>query len=894
MAWYHRVLNIVRPERLSRDLDREIEFHLAERTDELIAAGMAPEAAAREAKRRFGNRMLQKDRTRDVDIVVWLESLVADVRYALRGLRRSPAFTVVAVLSLALGIGANTAIFSLTNALLLRSLPVRDPGSLMQITFGEENSQTFTNPQWEEIRDRQEVFSGAFAYTQRSLDLTTGGLARRAAGAMVSGDFFRTLGVMPAAGRLLDRSDDVAGCPPVAVVSDGFARRELGGAGAVGRTLSLDGHSFPVVGVIEPEFTGASVGSRVDVYVPLCTVPLLDDDPEILQARSVWYLSLIGRLKDGVTPDQARAQLGAVAPAVFRATVPSHWGKDGQARYLQRTLDARTASTGLSDVRDRYGRALTILMGVVALVLLIACANIANLLLARAAARREESAIRQALGAGRARLVRQLLTETVVLSLLGAVLGALFAGWASRLLVSFLSTGERPVWLDLSPDGRVLAFTLAVAVVTGVLFGLAPAWLAARSDPLTTTRAGGRPGQAQGRAHARHRAGKALVLGQVAVSLVLVTAAGLLVGSFRTLSTLDPGFRRDGVLLVNADFTNTGFDDERRAVARDEMLAELRSLPEVESASVSMITPVSGVMWNEDVEADGFTPKDRDDSLAYFNTVSDGFFETLGTQLLTGRDLARTDDEGAPRVAVVNQLFVDRFLGDDNPLGKTFNTRFGDTTSEPVEVVGVVGDAKYMSLTEDPPPTVYLPFGQGDVFGTRRTYALRTSAPPAALVGAVKDSAARVSAGITVEIKPLSDQLSASLTRSRLLATLSGFFGGLALLLAVIGLYGTLSYAVTRRRGEIGVRMALGATAREVIRMVFTEAGLLILGGIALGAVLALAATHLLATFLYGVEATDPLTLAVAAGLLALTALAAALLPAVRAATVEPVDVLRE
>ena len=437
----------------------------------------------------------------------------------------------------------------------------------------------------------------------------------------------------------------------------------------------------------------------------------------------------------------------------------------------------------------------------------------------------------------------------------------------------------------------MLAFTLAVALVTGLLFGLAPAWLAARANPLATTR-GGNAGTVRGAA--RHRTGKALVLGQVALSLVLVVAAGLLVGSFRTLSTLDPGFRRDGVLVVNADFGNTGFETERRAVARREMLERLRSLPGVEAASVSMITPVSGIMWNDLLVVPGFTPKDRDDALAYFNTVGDGYFETLGTPLLAGRDLAATDDAGAPRVAVVNQAVVAKFFGGESPLGKTFSTRVGDSTSDPVEVVGVVGNAKYTSLTEEPPPTVYLPFGQGDEFSPRFSFSLRSTAPPAALLPAVKEAAKQISPEISLDVTTLSDQLAASLTRSRLLATLSGFFGGLALLLAVIGLYGTLSYAVTRRRGEIGVRMALGATAREVIRMVFTEAGLLILGGIALGAVLALAATRLIATFLYGVEATDPLTLALAAGILAVTALAAALLPAARAATVEPVDVLRE
>jgi predicted permease len=891
MAWYHRVWNVLRPERLSRNLDREMEFHLAERTDDLIAAGMAPEEAAREAERRFGNRMLQKDRTRDVDVVVWLESLVADLRYAARGIRRSPGFALVVVLSLALGIGANTAIFSLTNALLLRSLPVPDPGSLVRIVQASGTEEIFTNPLWEELRDRQDVFSGMFAYAGRRFDLSTGGLVRRASGALVSGGFFPTLGVVPAAGRLLGPSDDRPGCPSAAVVSDGFARREYGGDAAVGRTLTLDGQTFSIVGVAEPGFSGINVGSSVDVYVPLCTEPVLVGDPDVLSAQSRWYLQLVGRLKEGVTPEQAEARVQALAPSIYEETLPEHYATDDQEAYLGTMLEVLPAPTGLSSRRDRYGRALMILTAIVALVLLVACANIANLLLARAAARQQESAMRQALGAGRARLVRQLLTETVLLSLIGAAMGVLFAGWASRLLVDLLARRGDSFWLDLSPDGRVLGFTLAVAVATGLLFGLAPAWSAAKADPLATTRGGARGLPGGG---VRHRAGKALVLGQVAVSLVLVVSAGLLVGSFRTLSTLDPGFRREGVMLVHADFANAGFEGERRAVARRELLGRLRALPGVETAATSMITPVGGMMWTELIAGTGYTPNERTDAMAYFNTVSGSYFSTLGTPLLAGRDLREADGEGAPRVAVVNRAFVERFFGGESPLGQAFSTRDGDSTSDPVEVVGVVGDAKYNSLREEPPPTVYLPFGQGDEFGSGVSIVLRSDVPPDALSTGVQQAVAEVSPEITLDVTSLSDQLAASLTRSRLLATLSGFFGVLALLLAVIGLYGTLSYAVTRRRGEIGVRMALGASARSVLRMVFTEAGLLVLGGIVVGGVVTLATMRLIASFLYGVEPTDPVTFAVATGVLALTALGAALLPAARAAAVEPIEVLRE
>jgi len=891
MAWFHRLGNVLRPGRHAREIARELEFHVAERRDALIAAGLAPEAAAREAERRFGNRLLQTERTRDAGVVVWLESLVADLRYALRGFRRNPGFAAVAILSLALGIGANTALFTLTNAVLLRSLPVRDPGALVRLTKDEADDDAFTNPLWEAIRDRQNVFDGVFAYAGMRFNLAEAGPVRRTNGALVSGGFFSTLGVRAESGRLLGPGDDVRGCSPVVVASDGFARRELGGAAAApGKAVSIGGHAFTVVGVADSGFRGIQVGTPVDLYAPLCSVTLLRDDPEALDRRSTWYLKLIGRRAPGVSLAQVEAGVAAIAPDVFAAALPPRWSPDDQRQFLETKLHALPAPRGISDLRDRYGRALVILLAIVFLVLLVACANIANLLLARAAARQGESALRRALGAGRARLVRQSLTEALLLSLIGAAAGVLFARWASALLVRFVTTSEFRPWLDLTPDLRVLGFAFLVAVGTGLLFGLAPARFASRAVPATAARGGAR-GLAGGDTH---RAGKALVVFQVALSLVLVAAAALLVGSFRRLAAVDPGFRAAGVLVIDADFRATGLENDALDLAKRDLLERLRALPEVDGASASQLTPIGRMRWDEVLVVPGFTAATPNDAVANFNTVSDGYFANLGLPLVAGRDLSPSDLPGAPRVAVVDQAFVRHFLGDGSPLGRTFAIRDRSETSDPIEIVGVVGDAKYGSLDETPSPTVYRPAGQQPGFGTQFAFEVRSGAPPADVVAAVKRTIAELQPEMSFELTTLSDQLARTLARPRLLATLSGFFGALALLLAVIGLYGTLSYTVTRRRGEIGLRMALGAAGGSVLRLIVSEAGRLILLGLGLGALLTHAATRWIATFLYGVAPNDPGTLGVSVVLLALTALGAALLPALRATRVEPSEVLRE
>jgi predicted permease len=542
-------------------------------------------------------------------------------------------------------------------------------------------------------------------------------------------------------------------------------------------------------------------------------------------------------------------------------------------------------------LRVRYGRALYTLMVVVGLVLLIACANIANLLLARAAGRQREIAIRLSLGAGRWRVVRQLLTESALLSFAGAGVGVLFARWASGLLVRFFTLGSHLVWLDLSIDRRVLGFTITVAVLTAVLFGLAPAWRATRADPQATLKSGGR-GLAG--ADTRHWIARSLVVGQVALSLALVAAAGLLLGSFRKLVTLDPGFRRDGVLLVSMRFGNTGVPDSQLTLLESDVLRRLRALPGVTSASAAILTPIGNTSWNDYVAVPGYAPAKGEDSLAYFNQVTDGYFATLGTALLSGRDISPDDITHAHHVAVINQTMARRFFGSVRPLGRSFRTVVGDSTSPAWEVVGVVQDAKYQRLDEHTLATAYFPLGQGDVPWPQATFALRSAGAPAALVPTVRAVAADVHPRISLEITTLSAQVSASLARPRLLATLSGFFGVLALVLAMIGLYGTMSYNVTRRRNEIGIRMALGAGDGRVLRMVVGDAGRLVAAGILAGAVLALAGTRLVESFLFGVTPTDPATFGLAALALAVAALAATMLPAWRASRLDPMDALRE
>ncbi len=894
MSWFARARNVLGSGSLSDDLDRELSFHLEEKTDELIAHGMEPDLARREARRRFGNYTLQKESTRDRDVFRWLETLLSDLRYTLRALRLAPGFAIVAVLSLALGIGANTAIFSIINAVMLKSLPVTHAEELMVVRRDSSTSATY--PIWQYIRGHQDVFTGAFAYSPTTADfnLATSGEARRITGNWVSGAFFNTLGVRAELGRTLLPGDDVRGCPAVAAISDALWKSEYGARqGVVGRTVSLDGHPFQIVGVVDPQFFGLDVGSHVQVYTPLCAKTIVNGNDKWVDARAMWYLHIVGRLKPGITPQQASARLEMLMPGLIETTLPPNWPADAVARYRKARLDVASVATGFSVLRTTYRKALFVLMTVVGIVLLIACANVANLLLARATRREHEIAVRLALGARTGRLVRQLLTESMVLALTAAAIGVIFAVWGSRLLVRLMSTSGSTVALNLSLDLPVLAFTACVAAATGVLFGLAPAWRAGRVDPHAAMKSQGR-GVTDG--HSRLSVGKALVTAQIALSLLLVAGAVLLLGSWRRLVDVDPGFKSDHVLLMSADLAggNANVSPEQHVNEQWQLLERLRAIPGVSSASESALTPVSNSAWDQVIKADGFAPASPGDADMWINEVSGGYFATMKTPLLAGRDFNGTDLRGSPRVAIVNKTMAKRVFGDRPAVGKRFQMQDGNDYGPPIEIVGVVADSKYNSLSETAQPIIYLSSSQDTDGAPGVNFEIRTVGPTTAIIPIVKRATAQIAPNASLDFATLDRQLAESLLLPRTLATLSGFFGTLALLLAMIGLYGIMSYTAARRRNEIGIRIALGATQSRVVRMIMSEVGRIVGLGVVIGILLAMGATRLVAAFLYGVQPADPVTMLSSGLLLAAVALAAAALPAWRAARLDPVSALRD
>jgi putative ABC transport system permease protein len=834
-----------------------------------------------------------------------LDALFRDVRYAIRALRSAPGFAAVAILSLALGIGANTAIFSLIDAVILKSLPVRHPEELVQVMMGRESYVGFSNPTWEHLRDRQDVFSGIFAYSRWGFNLSAGGEEHSVDGAYVSGYYFDTLGVHAVLGRTLTPADDTRGCTGSAVLSYGFWQSEYGGrAGILGKTISIDRHPIEIVGVTEPGFNGAEVGASSDVMVPLCAITHIGTGyPRMLDTNfyPVGWLQIIGRLKHGVSRTQATARLQTLAPQIYRAAFEQRGLVMENGRqlvpherdeYLKRTFDTAPAGNGISWLRREYRLALIVLMSMVGVVLLIACANVANLLLARGATRQREIAIRMALGGGRGRLIRQLLTESLLLSGIGAALGILFAEWGARMLVRFLD-----VSLDLSLDVRLLAFTSGIAVLTGLAFGIAPAWRGTRVDPQSTLKANAR-GVIEG---ARFGLGKLLVMAQVALSLLVVVGAGLMLSTFWKLISLDAGFERSHVLLVTVNLRDGNYPRERWSAVYREMLDQLRSAPGVRSASISSFTPVCHCRWMAEVMLQGYTPKSRNDALANFNpmvnfnNVSDRYFETIGTPMAAGRDFNGHDTATSPNVAIVSKSMAQKYFGAANPLGQHFRIRDGDFIGNPVEIVGIVEDAKYYSLRAEPSPLIFIPWSQGGPAGPLTTFELRPAAgAPTALTSGVKSAIARVNRDVSIHFETLAGKVDASIEREKLLASLSGIFGVLALLLSTIGLYGVMSYNVTRRRNEIGIRMALGAEQSRVLRMVLREVAMLIGIGLAVGFGAALGTTRLIATFLYGLQPDDPWTLGLAVVVLASVALLAGYLPARRAAQVDPMAALRD
>ncbi len=880
----------------SDDLGEEFRAHLAMEEQDNLEAGMSPDEAHYAALRRFGNVTLAEEGSTEMWKWLWFEQLIQDVRYGLGQLRRKPGYTAVAVLTLALGIGANTAIFSLIDAVRLRMLPVEKPDELLLVErynprWGEA-STSFTNTLWEQVRDQQDVFSGAFAWSSDKLDLARGGAVHPANTVWVSGGFFNTLGLRPAAGRLIAASDDQRGCPAVAVLSYGFWQDHYGGAAsAIGSTLSLNDHPFEVIGVAPSGFFGMDVGEKFDAAAPICATAIIDGEKTRLDHRSWWWLSVAGRVKPGLSRSQLSARLKVLSPSILTAAVPHDWSADGQQNFVKQFLVADSAATGLSSLRRQFDEPLQVLMGVVGLVLLIACANIASLMLARAAARHKEIAVRQALGASRGRLIRQLLTECLMLSLLGALLGVLFARWGTALLVRYISTARNTVFLDLSLDGRVLGFTIAIAALTAILFGLLPA-LRSTSVSLTSAMKGSQALEVD--RPARFRSRRWIVATQVALSMVLLVAAGLLLRSFAKLATLDIGFDRNNVLMVMADLKTAKIAPEQQLATYDEIERRLSALPGVVSVGRSVMTPLSGGAWNNSIHTDWSKALTGDDVLAWFNFVSPGFLGTLHMTLLAGRNFNSGDTKASPAVAIVNQTLARRFFPGLNPIGKTFRIEdHADKLGAPVEVVGIVRDAKYESLRVEIHPTALFPAAQVPDHSSTETFELRSAIPPSALVGPAQAAVASVNKQIPLQFHTLAELANDSMVQERLLALLSGFFGALALLLAMIGLYGTLSYQVTQRRTEFGVRMALGAGAGSILRLVLGNLIAVLAAGLGAGVLISLAATRVLQQMLFGLGPRDAVTMIAAGGVLSIVALIAGYIPARRATKVDPMVALR-
>ncbi|HEY0875194.1 MAG TPA: ABC transporter permease [Vicinamibacterales bacterium] len=815
-----------------------------------------------------------------------------DLRDAFRALRATPIVTTVAVLSLALGIGANTAIFSILNSLLLKALPVADPQELAVVSMGPTRS-SWTNPQWEQIRAREDLFDGGFVFSTTRFNLAQGGRTDAVNGLWASGRFFEVLGVQPILGRTFTAIDDRRGGGPdgpVAVISYGFwQRRFAGAADVVGRTLTVERVPYTIVGVTPPGFQGVEVGTSFDVAIPLGTEPLIRGKESALDRRSNWWLRMIVRRKDGQSLESLQEAFRGIQPQVREATLPENWRPEDLNSYLAEPFTLTDATTGTSRLRDRYQRPLTTMMVVVGLVLLIACANIANLLLARAAARRHEISVRLALGASRGRLMRQLLSESLLLSGLGAALGFLFAQWGSRLLVRQLSTPTSNVVLDLGVDLPVLAFTTVVAVATALLFGMAPAFRGSRVQPNEALKEQGRGLSAD----RRFGLGNLLVIAQVALSLVLIVGAGLFVRTMTTLATLDLGFDGDPVLLVNVNAQ--ALEPDGRGALYEQMWQRAASVPGVESAALSVVTPVSGSTWNNLFEFPDSPDLPERERIININMLTPGFFKTYGTRLIAGRDFLTTDDLGAPTVAIVNEAFARKYFNGENPVGRRVrHAPFPDRPGATVEIVGYVEDSVYRSLREPMSPTIYFPLKQRVELPTGINLSLRAAAgSPALLIRPVAEALSTVNRDLAFNFRPLAQQVNASLIQERLLAMLSGFFGLLALLLAGLGLYGVTSYAVNRRRTELGIRMALGAAPGGVVTLVLKRVGFLVALGVLIGSGVALYASTFVSTLLYGLEPRDPLTFVGAALVLAAIGGLAGWIPARRASRIDPASVLR-
>ena len=890
---------LFRKEQVEREMDEELREYLETATREKMRGGMNREEAVRAARIEMGGAESVKEEVRAVSWESLIETLWQDLKFGLRLLRFNPAFAAAAILSLALGIGANTAIFQLLDAIRLRTLPVKNPQELAAVRIAERNGATgsfvtrypeLTYPAWEQIRAQQRAFSGTFAWGPAGFNISPGGEVHSVQGLWVSGEFFDVLGIEPERGRLLSPVDDRPACAsPGVVISHSFWQREFGGDESVlGRKMTIEKHPFEVIGVAPASFYGVEVGRNFDIAIPLCVEPIIRSEFSVLNRRDGWWLTVMGRLKPGWTLERASAQLRALSPGIFEATLPAEFDSGDAKHYLGYKLGAFPGETGISDLRKSYEDPLWVLLGLAALVLLIASANLANLMLARASAREREMAMRMAVGATRGRLIRQLLAESVLLGVAGAILGALLAHGLTQVLVASISTQREPLFVDLGTDWRMLGFTAGITVLTCALFGLTPALRATQVSPGAALKSSGRTATS---GSTRFGLRRALVVSQIAMSLMLVVGAILFARSLQKLATLDAGFTQDGVLAVDLDLTALQLPVERRAEFKRFVLQQIRAIPGLESAAEAGVVPLSGNGMNRQVLVDkaGQVIEGKSE----MNEISPKYFATWHTPILAGRDFDDRDTLTSPKVAMVNQAFARKYLAGADPVGATFRVKSENKETGPYQIVGLVKDAKLYDLREEFLPTMFMPVAQKEHPEQDETILIRSPASLFSLISSLKSTLLQINRSIDMDFTPIPRMVDMLLLRDRLMARLSGFFGLLAALLATVGLYGVITYMVERRTNEIGIRVALGADRGSIVRLVMREASLLLGLGLLLGTALSLAGGRAAASMLFGLKPADAVTYVLAVASLSAVAALASFLPARRAARLDPMVALR-
>jgi putative ABC transport system permease protein len=900
--WFHivplRIRSLFRRGAVENELDEELRDHLERRTEEGVANGLNAEAARRAALLELGGIEQRKEECRDLRGVRWLEEFLQDLRYGFRLLRKNPGFSAIVILALALGLGANTALFSLFHSVLLGALPVRNPEQLVVLSTVNENADSITSfsyPMYRELRDRNAVFSGMIAQAGAEMNASYAGESEKAKGELVSGNYFEMLGVRPWRGRLFSQADDqTPGGHPVAVLSYDYWQRRFGGdPGIVGGKLILNNRPMTVVGVTPPGFYGTDLSEASDIRVPMMMATVFRPFPaNRLQNSGHQWMEVLARRKPNLSIAQAEAGLDVLYRQVHEAEIqqlPARIGEYNKRLARSSHVKLLPGSQGLRQLQEQFSHALLILFGITLIILLITCANLANLFLARNAARSREIAMRLALGATRRRLMRQWLTESLLFALSGGALGVIVAVWTQSALLHFLPASERMNLGRITLDPAVFGFALVAAVATAIVFGIIPALQISRGA-LAPQR--GDPRLAQSDMSPRHFRG-ALVLLQIALSLPLLIGAGLFLHSLRNLKTIAPGFDENRVVLASLNPSLNGYPPERVRALYDEFLTHVRALPGVRSAALATGVVLSGGWDAIGVTVEGYQPREGEDMNPYSNNVSPDYFATMRMPIVAGRDFNEHDNSKSGSVGIINQTMARYFFGNRNPVGKHFGTDAAAIHALDIEIIGVVQDAKYVSLKEKPKRHFYVPVAQQPQLFDM-TLHLRTNGDPRPVVSLLRETLQEIDPNVPLyDVSTLETQLDDSLARDRLITWLSTAFGVLATLLATIGLYGVIAFSVAQRTREIGIRMALGAQRFDVLRLVLQQVAFLVLGGLALGIFISLGGVRALGSLLYGIEATDPLAFLGAAAVLLGAAVLAAFSPARRATHVNPTVALR-